>query len=231
MPLPFRLRPGSNALMWRHPKVAAVTEPVIGTPTFRADTEVTPLTRTNMTIAKPAGTVDGDLLVAAITIDNTNAVTAPAGWTLIADTLFSSSTKHVSTYYKVASSEGASWTWTFASTICTGWVGAYSACAPASPLALNTSNPNQANSLTSTATGLTTATANVLLIAVYSNGGGRTYTPAGTMTEQFDSGGGPSLMVADELFATPGATGNRAATLSSAALSGAQLIAFKASGT
>lgn len=75
----------------------------------------------SVVITKPTGTADGDLLVAIIgAIDSISA--GPSGWTLTAGSPATNSQGFdVYCYYKTASSEGASYTWTMnSSTPCGG---------------------------------------------------------------------------------------------------------------
>ena len=74
---------------------------------------------TDLTGTKPAGTVDGDLLVAVIGIYGDRTVSAvPSGWALAAsETSGSTGEPRGYIYYKVASSEGASWEWTISSSV------------------------------------------------------------------------------------------------------------------
>ena len=79
--------------------------------------------RTNTTLSKPTGTVDGDFLLAAITVgapDQT--VTAPAGWTQIGSTVTITGRNNLQIYYKRASSEGTDWTWTHSYSVSGGAV-------------------------------------------------------------------------------------------------------------
>ena len=63
---------------------------------------------TQLTLARPAGVVEGDLLVAALTENTPNLVTPPAGWIAI------DSTSVNFVYYKVASTlEPGGYVWTF----------------------------------------------------------------------------------------------------------------------
>jgi len=65
---------------------------------------------------KPASTVDGDFLVAFVNADGFGTITAPAGWTIFpTGGNQNSGSMQVSMYYKVAASEGASWTWSIGS--------------------------------------------------------------------------------------------------------------------
>lgn len=71
-------------------------------------------TGTSVTVSKPTGTSNGHLILVAIQRWGNSTITPPAGWTL-----FWASAAEISAqfavYYKVASSEGSSWTWTLAS--------------------------------------------------------------------------------------------------------------------
>jgi len=69
----------------------------------------------NITVTKPTGTVDGDILFcwigwyAAVTIDS-----VPSGWNLLGE--YIANTDRYALYYKIASGEGASWIWSFTAT-------------------------------------------------------------------------------------------------------------------
>ena len=89
-------------------------------PAFTARTEtyvnlLTLSTPFNITVTKPTGTVDGDILFclidwyAAVTIDS-----VPSGWNLLGEYL--ANTDRYALYYKVASGEGANWVWSFTAT-------------------------------------------------------------------------------------------------------------------
>src|SRR4051812_11028774 len=68
----------------------------------------------NQPVAKPAGTVQDDLLVAVLLSDNTaTPLTAPSGW-VRSGNLSSSGGPHINVYTRVAgASEGTGYTWTF----------------------------------------------------------------------------------------------------------------------
>jgi hypothetical protein len=91
-----------------------------------ADIQSSSVTSTNIggtlvstiVVNKPSGVVDGDLMVAFIhTQFNSSAqsLTAPAGWTLVRTTESSpgSAGSCIKSYYKIASSEGSDYTWTY----------------------------------------------------------------------------------------------------------------------
>lgn len=76
---------------------------------------------TSITIAKPSGTVDGDLLVAVIATGDGSTVSAtpPAGWSTAVDNEANGALSfhcNLSVFYKVASSEGASYEFTYGAT-------------------------------------------------------------------------------------------------------------------
>jgi hypothetical protein len=77
----------------------------------------TPTTVTSITVDKPAGTVDGNLLVAVVTWDADSGPgtvgTVPNGWTqlYLNKYTYSGSEVEVGVWWKIASSEGASYTW------------------------------------------------------------------------------------------------------------------------
>lgn len=79
-----------------------------------------------LTISKPSGVVDGDLMIAIIHLNYNNTVitiNAPAGWTLIRTTNATTNGSSIRSYRKVASSEGSSYDWTSSAGNPTGWGG------------------------------------------------------------------------------------------------------------
>lgn len=98
---------------------------------------------TTFTVTKPTGTVDGDFLVVVIgtASDGSTLVVSgvPSGWTLKQETVNTptAATARVYIYYKIASSEGASWDWTLNTSGATHF---YAGCA------LRISGTNQINS-------------------------------------------------------------------------------------
>lgn len=71
---------------------------------------------TSAIVPRPVGVIDGDRLLAFISIGNNGAITPPAGWSeLVLATNTAGVTLQNRIYTKVAASEPASWTWTFTS--------------------------------------------------------------------------------------------------------------------
>lgn len=109
---------------------------------FRSDAEVTNGTAgTSVTVSKPAGIVDTgsnpgrDHLIAFIAVVGVPTITAPAGWTQVASAVDATNAVRMRCYRKLASSEGASWTWTLGSSVRNwGWVGAYTGVDPDDPV-------------------------------------------------------------------------------------------------
>jgi hypothetical protein len=72
----------------------------------------------NFTLNKPTGTVDNDILFTFLCIQATTPPTVdsvPAGWNLIATRLVGTAYRFY-LYYKIASGEGANWTWSLTAT-------------------------------------------------------------------------------------------------------------------
>lgn len=123
---------------------------------FRSDNEVTNGTAgTSVTVSKPASIVDTgdnpdrDHLIAIIAAAGAPSITPPADWNLV-DTVASGSAVTMWVYEKLASSEGASWTWTLGSSLRNwGWVGAYTGVDPDDPIS---GGPHEDSTLTSSLT-------------------------------------------------------------------------------
>lgn len=102
---------------------------------FVNDADVTNATAgTTVVVSRPASTANGHVLVAFIAMTNLATITPPAGWNLIGSQDASTSTRIVA-YWKLASGEPASWTWTLGSSQRNwGWVGAYSGVKTTAPI-------------------------------------------------------------------------------------------------
>ncbi len=170
-----------------------------------------------MLITKPTGTVDGDLLIAAIGHNKTVGVTPDAGWTLL-DTAptYQGATWNdsVDVYYKFASSEPASSSWK-ASTLAIGggYVAAYIPTDSTVPASLASGGyvdqGTTGTTATKTITAETNSGGNQLLIFVYAGKGhfifGPTTPPASPFVERASFGlTGPSndnfLALGDEPY-------------------------------
>lgn len=89
---------------------------------------------TSLVISKPAGVVDGDLMVAIIGHATQTTITAPAGWTLL-NTGDGATNLRSRAYWRTASSEGSSYTWSMgASARNIGVILAYQGPDPTTPV-------------------------------------------------------------------------------------------------
>lgn len=71
---------------------------------------------TSAVVPRPPGVVNGDFLLAFISIGNVGAVVPPAGWADIPLGTFTAPNLQCRAYWKVAAGEPVSWTWTFPNT-------------------------------------------------------------------------------------------------------------------
>jgi hypothetical protein len=188
--------------------------------TFVAQTKTTYATRTTTTVTKPTGTANGDLVLLGIVTGNaTEAVdpTPPAGFTLLTgyptDASDGSFNVEMRVYYRIASSEGASWDFTHSSASSEGVAVTYRTVDTSTPIDVNPSIA-PGSGATSTATSVTTTTANAMLI-FFGHDWGSTpggLTPPTGMTERVDTGGPGIIYVAEQLLGAAGATGTRSMT-------------------
>jgi hypothetical protein len=110
---------------------------------FRSDNEVTNGTAgTSVTVSKPSGIVDTgndedrDQLLAFVATVGVTTITPPADWVLVTSAVDGTNAVKLYCYRKLASSEGASWTWTLGSSVRNwGWVGAWTGVDPDDPVA------------------------------------------------------------------------------------------------
>lgn len=203
-------------------------------PTFRQIATSAPSgTAANTTVAKPAGTLDNDIMIAAIYVEADQALTVPAGWTQILDIDHAAATFDCWIYWKRAAGEGASWTWSHGSTWQMGAVASYIGCKDTGDPQDAAATSNQGTSTTGTATGLTTVTDNAMLVGVFASFEGISAQAAGpsSMTERFDAGN-EDIYWADVSQAAAGPSGNKVlgTALSAANHWVASLIALTASG-
>jgi PKD repeat protein len=173
-----------------------------------------------VTLTAPASVAAGDLLVAAFSVNERPAVTAPPGWTPIVSALKPDGGAEVFAYYRVAAAgdAGASWNWTM-STVekWGGGITAYRGVDGTHPLdvAVATKIDGTGTATSITMPGITTVTNGAMLIGgLGADGATATTTPPAGWTEAFDSVGGKMSEHAYRLQATAGATGSATWTIS-----------------
>ncbi len=183
-----------------------------------------------LTIAKPTGTVSGDVMIAAIGVrPNTAVITPPSGWTLIRRTdQASGAANSQAIYRKVAGeSEPASYSWTFnTSTGSAGGIMTFWGVSTTSPI--NVENGQATSSaLTHSTPSVTTTIDNTLLVTAHSFSSAATWTAPTGMTEAVDvasravpNAAGLSLEMSYVGQPVAGATGTKTATASNDADAG-----------
>jgi len=196
-------------------------------------TTVNTTATSGVTIAKPAGTAAGDVLVAclALTGGTVSGTGVPSGWSPIAS-VTSIANPHVFGYYKVATaSEPANYQWTLGSAVTNGagirrYTGASGPDGPASTAA------GAATTLAPTVPGVTTTTPGAMLVGcmgINSSSATNTIDSPGGMTQAWDIGGRRHEL-ADGRQATAGPSGGKAWTLSAAREWAGWLVALRPAG-
>lgn len=198
----------------------------VATSTIDASSDV--ISGTSITVGVPAGTADNDFLVCAVKYPSSETLTAPGGWTLPANGSYTDSgvsNTIMRVYYRLASSEPASYNWTI------GAAGRFGGSCYSFRSDFNTTTPFDVDSSTSYTTNdttnravLTTSAANepIIWISVGHSSAAVTVTPPTvptTLTEHADAHDGGSRFfrsVASVLWTGSGATGNMDGTLSTA---------------
>jgi hypothetical protein len=175
---------------------------------------------TTLVINKPAGVVQGDVMIAAFQESGgiTGTVTPPAGWTLIRSQTVESNTKTY-TYWKAAgASEPASYTWTSTlSSKHSGGIIAMTGVDTTTPVDASASVENTAN-LSVSCPAVTTTVDYGWLVTVAITHDGTTFTFPSGQTERFDVSTGNTSTTdrttagATEPLGTAGSTGARTVT-------------------
>lgn len=146
---------------------------------------------TAIIVPVPAGVADGDVLVALVAMIGQPSITAvPSGWTLLGQQ-DSGSNLRTAAYWKLASGESGSWTWSLGASFKNfGVVSAYRGCDPADPIAAYAPNSGNGGSSMASAsvtvpgagwlwTGVGARHANVSAVNTWTASGG---------TERYDFG-------------------------------------------
>jgi hypothetical protein len=176
----------------------------------------------SLTINKPTGTVQGDLLLAAISVDGTPNISPPTGWTTIREGN-SGTQVRLEVYYKVAgASEPSSYTFTWSrynTQQAAGAILRYSGVNTTAPI--NTSGIGSGTTISPTAPSVTTTVTDTMVVRIYgADDDDLSPSPypsghTGRLNIESNSGDGTcSLGVADVIRASPGATGTAAFSLS-----------------
>lgn len=183
----------------------------------------------SLVLDRPAGTVDGDLLVATVMVGDATAVTPPSGWAeLSGSPKVLPDASRIHAYSKVASSEPSTWTWGLATGNDWSVVVASYAGVVADAVREVFASGGGSGLTTITAPSVTTDAANELVVYFLGADGPRTLSPAeGSNNLRLqDHPLQTTAAIADEFFASAGATGTRDFALNASANAGAIVAAF-----
>ena len=184
---------------------------------------------TSVSVSKPTGVVDGDVMVATVAFAG-GTLTAPAGWTQVLEQAGTGVTLRV--YRRTASSEGSSYTWSLSTADGLAVaIGAYYNVDTTTPVGGSGSQANSSSTSMVAPTVTPGTTADMLLFAGAVAGNVRATAPGG-MNEEADAGAtGVGVYMADQLLASGSATGTRTATLASATANAAALVSLRPTST
>ena len=169
-------------------------------------------------IGKPAGTVQNDVLIAAIGFRPASAtITAPAGWTLVRrvdNNGVGDGQNSLAVYRKVAgSSEPSSYSWDVAGAFgAAGGIQAFFNVDTANPVNVENGQATAA-SLSHATPSVTTTVGNTMLVTAHTYASATTWTPPTGMTEAVDTmAGGQALEASYVLQPAATSTGAKTAT-------------------
>ena len=182
----------------------------------------------SLSVSKPTGTVQGDVMIASVAIRPSTATVTASGWTLIRRIDNSSGNANsLAVYYKVAgASEPASYSFTFnTSTGAVGGIRTFSGINSTTPVDVE-AGQNTASGVAHASPSVTTRFANDMIVTSHSFATSATFTPPTGMTEAFDvrseaiGSSGVSMEGNYQLQPAVAATGTRTATASNDADTG-----------
>src|SRR6185503_4533877 len=194
---------------------------------------------TSVSVARPTGTLENDIMIAQVAVRAGSSVTiaAPVGWTAIGASQTNSTTVlGQRAFWRLAGTAAADpgpylFTWDGSSQRVEAGIIAYSGVHATTPINVSNAQANAA-STSVTAPSITPTVTNTMLVGLFSTANGNTsYTAPGGMTERYDAGsGGNTSGVQDEgadvIQAAAAATGTKTATAADSAVNIGQLIAL-----
>lgn len=206
--------------------------------TLRSASSGANATATTLVIPAPSGLSIGDVMLAGITTRGNPAITPPAGWTLVRLNSSNNFTIQQAIYVKVASTEPASYTWTFTSSQgAAGSILAYSGVDTAAPVNVHGGMVSMAqhNKGIINAPSITTTVNGAMIVGFFGISVAATVLPPIGMMERADiaATSGAYLVThecADLLQTTAGATGVKQAKASGEGPSVGQLLALRPAG-
>ncbi len=189
-----------------------------------------------LSLTRPAGVVQGDVLVAQVTArTGGSTMSAPAGWTLVRNDSAGIQVQSAVFVRAATGSEPTSYAFgTSSGARMAGGMSAYSGVSTTAPVEVHGAATGSGTSMS--APSVTTASANTLLLALWTSRQQAASSTPASMTQRWNvlSGGcagSVGATAADASFAGPGATGVRTATAASAFDWIGQSIALRAATT
>lgn len=194
----------------------------------------------SLAVSLPSGTVEGDVMVALVSLRGNRTITAPSGWSSVLRTDNSSGSNiRQQLFVKVATgAEPASFTFSFSgSERCAVAVLSYRGVDSGAPVDAVGGQANTASSSSVTAPSITATVANARIVGFFAIANGNaTLTAPGGMTAVLTTAAttagpnGVAVLVADAAAGVAGATGGKTASASHSTQSVGQLIALRAAG-
>lgn len=183
----------------------------------------------SLTIPVPPGVADGDLLYVVVGFYDTvvGGITAPVGWTplvSIGQDAFSSVS-----YYRIANSEPANYTWTFTTIMNRFYAGAIAAYRSLSVLrAASGKQVPQNESLVPATNSIAVEQGDWIITAFVGNSGSGAMSPPAGETERLQFAYGPLIIeINDEVATVSGASGAKQATSTVECQFNAEISAWK----
>jgi hypothetical protein len=185
-----------------------------------------------VTVARPAGTVAGELLVACIVLNGGSQAAngAPAGWSTIASVPGTTNPRVYGFYRVSGTSEPASYTWTLSSSVKNAaGIARYTGVDPLQPLHGPSSTAAAPSGTSAALPGVTTTSPNAMLVGcvgINSTSAGATITSPAGMTQAWDLVG-KRHELADGSVGPAGPTGSRTWTMSQSRAWAGWLVALR----
>ncbi len=220
----------------RQPAPSSTQAPLYAPGAYRSAATGVTTPITSIVVSKPAGVVTNDVLIAAVTVDQTPTISPPAGWTLVRSDANGTIQTQAIYWHAAGGSEPATYTFTFGGAVNSAVAGiaAYSGVNTTTPIDVSSGQAN-ATSTSVTAPSVTTTVANAMIVGIFGLDNDASFTPPAGMTERWDVDvqgvNDEGSEGADVVKATAGATGAKVATATVSDTSIGQLVALKPSGT
>jgi MSHA biogenesis protein MshQ len=182
-----------------------------------------------LTINKPAGLSENDVMIASIGVGpSTVTISPPAGWALVRRMNNTNGTSNsLAVYSKLAgASEPASYDWTFSAHA--GAAGGIQAFSGADPSIEAENGQNTASGTSHATPSVTTGTANTMLVTSHGVGAASTWTPPAGMNEAIEGQAGTQAVEANYVLQSgAGASGAKSAASSASATGNAHILALR----